>query len=374
MTKNEPEFVNPAAKPVQLCFFYDYAANEISSSSSPLNAFFDTSLDPGQQPPFLGAFEGTDADLLIVEWRSCLQLKENETRNFTIAATSRGTPFLFSFLVMRPASSFLINPSLLTISVTRTISNFPSTAENKKSSSLSTEYTEFIELAVHDLDSPLRKLSVLIERIAGRYENVTDTDTKGYILRTRACLSDMRSLIENLSLLARLSNLQSKKVPCDLESIIQTLLKNWNGLHVGNKIVMIPGSLPVVEGDITQYRQLFNSLLENTFKFTKKGTPAEVEIFSEVASDEEKQSHNLPAGHTYFKIIIADKGIGFKQDHAEKIFQPFVRLNGKSEYTGSGIGLAICKKIVENHCGIIYAESEENFGARFTLFLPLSPY
>ena len=183
----------------------------------------------------------------------------------------------------------------------------------------------------------------------------------------------MRSLIENLSLLASLGNPSKKKVPCDIESIIQAVLKELPDLPGEKKVVVPMGSLPVVKGDITQYKQLFRSLLENTFKFKKKEIPAQVEIFSEQLTDKEKQLHGLACSNSYFKISIADKGIGFRQEYAEKIFLPFVRLNGKSEYSGSGIGLAICKKIVENHCGIIYAEAYENFGAKFTLLLPISP-
>jgi signal transduction histidine kinase len=372
MTNNEPEFTNLAGIPAPLCFFYDLASNEIPFSSSSLDTFFETEMVPGEQPPFLKVMNGTDPEFLINEWQHCLQLNESEIRTFTFAVANRQNPLLFSFMATKPASSVLANSSLLIISVTKAFLKFPSPAENQKVSSINNEYAEFMELAVHDLDSPLRKLSILLERITGKIEN--DTHNREYVLRSQACLSDMRSLIDSLALLGRLTGLQEKKVYCDLESIIQKALKNLENLPGEKKVILIPGSLPVLEGDITQYKQLFNRLLENTFKFKRQGIPIEVKILSEVATDEEKQLHSLPVGHTYFKITVSDNGIGFKQDHAEKIFQPFVRLNGKSEYTGSGIGLAICKKIVENHCGIIYAESKENFGATFTLFLPLSPY
>ena len=163
-------------------------------------------------------------------------------------------------------------------------------------------------------------------------------------------------------------------VSCDLNNIVQTVMKELEKIPGEKKITIPQDPLPVVEGDAGQYRQLFSSLLDNAFKFSKKQMPAEVEIFSDVATEREKQLHSLPAGNTYYKITVSDKGIGFRQEYAEKIFQPLVRLNGKSEYPGSGIGLALSRIIVENHGGIIYAQGDENIGARFILFLPLSPY
>ena len=98
--------------------------------------------------------------------------------------------------------------------------------------------------------------------------------------------------------------------------------------------------------------------------------PAEINIQSSVLSSGEKDYFKLQQEKKYYKIEIADKGIGFKNEDAEKIFRPFVRLHGKSKFPGSGIGLAICKKIMENHGGIIYAEGNESEGSRFTLILP----
>ena len=374
MTNNEPELKMFAALPVQSSFFYDTAMQTIAFSSSSPDDFFGVPLDSGQAPPFLRAFEGKSRDLLSAEWQACVQLKENEVKHFTVPTNHLESPLLFSFTVTKPAASITANTSLLLISVIRMTSNNVHKNETGTSSPLDEKYAEFIELATHDLDSPLRKLSTLLERIAGKYETIPEQDTSSYFLRARACLSDMRSLIENLALLARLNNGTRKIVPCDLDSIVQTVKKDLDRIPGEKKINTRPDPLPVVEGDAGQYRQLFRSLLENAFKFHKKEMPAEVEIFSDVATEKEKQLHSLHTENTYYKITVSDKGIGFKQEYAEKIFQPLVRLNGKSEYPGSGIGLALSRIIVENHGGIIYAQGDENIGARFILFLPLSPY
>ena len=110
--------------------------------------------------------------------------------------------------------------------------------------------------------------------------------------------------------------------------------------------------------------------MENAIKFAKKNVPPKISITEDQISDEEKKIVPFPDGNNYHKIAICDKGIGFNQANAEKIFEPFIRLHSKSEYEGNGLGLAICKKIVSNHRGIIYAEGNENEGSRFVLILP----
>jgi signal transduction histidine kinase len=125
-----------------------------------------------------------------------------------------------------------------------------------------------------------------------------------------------------------------------------------------------------VKGNPVQYHQLFKNLIENALKFTRKGVVPELCISSESVGEDEKIFFNLPLRKNYYKIEVSDKGIGFNQVNAERIFEPFVRLHSKSEYEGSGLGLSICKKIAGNHDGIIYAEGSENEGSRFTLILP----
>lgn len=374
MTNNEPELKMSAALPVQLSFFYDTDKRAVAFSSSSPDTFFGAPLDTGQDPPFLGACKEKYRSLILAEWQACVQLKENEVRHFTFPSARPDSPVLFSFTVTKPGSSVIANSYLLLITVIRMPLNDVNKKDWATSSPLDEKYAEFAELAAHDLDSPLRKLSTLLERIAAKYENRTEEDITSYFLRARACLSDMRSLIENLALLARLNNTANKIGTCDFNGIIQAVIKEQETIPGEKKITLPPDPLPVVEGDAGQYRQLFRSLFDNAFKFGKKQMAADVEIFSEIATESEKQLHSLPAGNTYYKIIISDKGIGFRQEYAEKIFQPLTRLNGKSEYPGSGIGLALSRIIVENHGGIIYAQGEENIGARFILFLPLSPY
>ena len=117
-------------------------------------------------------------------------------------------------------------------------------------------------------------------------------------------------------------------------------------------------------------KQLFTNILSNAIKFRKPGQAPSIRITSNLLSDREKHERGLHNNKQYFKIQVTDSGIGFEQEYSVKIFQIFQRLHGKSEYPGTGIGLAIVKKIVDSHNGIIYAESAPGQGASFTIILP----
>ena len=117
-------------------------------------------------------------------------------------------------------------------------------------------------------------------------------------------------------------------------------------------------------------KEFKDKMKEKGFKFKRTDTTPEIEIKSTILPDDEKEFHHLRQNLPYHKITVKDKGIGFDQEFSMKIFQIFQRLHGKAEYPGSGIGLAICKKIVENHMGKIFAQSEPGKGAEFIIILP----
>jgi signal transduction histidine kinase len=233
------------------------------------------------------------------------------------------------------------------------------------------EYTEFIDLAAHELDAPLRKLSSFVEILTDKCRALSQTnDVQEYIARIENSINDMRSLIDDLSALSRIISREKKYSFFDTETIVRQVITEMQSVIAEKKAVITIAELPEIEGDPTQYAELFTHILENAIKFSKKGIAPEVAIRSSAISKEEKDNFNLAGDREYFRIEVRDNGIGFRQEYAEKIFLPFVRLNSKSQYKGNGIGLAISKKIVENHGGILYGQAIENSGSCFVMILP----
>jgi light-regulated signal transduction histidine kinase (bacteriophytochrome) len=231
-------------------------------------------------------------------------------------------------------------------------------------------YAEFIEIAAHDLQAPLRKLSVLTERLTTKYRDVDRDDIQQYISRIDGCLRDMRSLINSMSEIAGAAPDTMRFASSHLGVMIKQILADLDPLIKEKKAEIVVAALPMIECDMTQCRQLFKHLLDNALRFSKETIPPHIAIRSSILSPDEKEQFNLPQDRVYHKIEITDNGIGFDSGYADKIFQPFVRLNGKAAFEGNGLGLALCKKIVDNHHGILFAEGAENEGARFIVILP----
>ncbi len=158
----------------------------------------------------------------------------------------------------------------------------------------------------------------------------------------------------------------------DINETISSIVDQLSKKYADNEINVGMENLPTVQGDPEAYHRLFYNLLDNAVRFSKNGMPVSISISAGEATAEEKRAHSLENGTIFYKISVRDKGIGFNQEDAKKIFQPFIRLHGKSEYPGSGMGLAICKRIVDGYGGGIYAEGIENEGAGIILFLPQS--
>jgi light-regulated signal transduction histidine kinase (bacteriophytochrome) len=235
------------------------------------------------------------------------------------------------------------------------------------------KFSDFVEAAAHDLHAPLRKLSVLIDRVFIKHADQFDEGAKEYVSRIESCIAEMQSLIDDLTELAKADINSESITACDLNLIVKHAMETMSD-EIDRKQAWIRiGSLPLLHGNEIQYRQLFKNLLENAIKFSKKNETVKIDLQAEAVTRDEKNIFHLPEEKNYYKIIISDNGIGFNNAYAEKIFEPFVRLHSKSDYEGNGLGLSICKKIVANHNGIIYAEGNEEAGSRFILILPETP-
>jgi light-regulated signal transduction histidine kinase (bacteriophytochrome) len=228
------------------------------------------------------------------------------------------------------------------------------------------EQEEFVLIASHDLQAPLRKLSTYIERLTVKVKDLPE-EAKTYTERIHSAIKSMRTLIDGLAALSTVTESVHHIQRCDLDDILKAVLKD---IHTEKNEVVTGSPLPVIEGNCIQLKHLFRNIIENAIKFQKKDSSLQIIIDANRLMEEEKQPFGLPRSKIYYKIEIKDNGIGFDDKYSEKIFQPFQRLHGKSEYEGNGLGLAICKKIIEKHRGIIYAAGSKDSGARFILILP----
>jgi light-regulated signal transduction histidine kinase (bacteriophytochrome) len=234
------------------------------------------------------------------------------------------------------------------------------------------ELEEFAYIASHDLQEPLRKITSFSERLKEKLPSNLEPDVQLYLNRMLAATDNMRTLIDNLLEFSRTSRISEPFVKTDLNNIISEVKADLE-LKIEETSTSISSEvLPVIDAIPMQMKQLFTNLFTNAIKFKGEGSTPKIEIRCSELSDEEKDANHLRHNHRYYKIVVKDYGIGFDQEFAMKIFQIFQRLHGKAEYPGSGIGLAICKKIVENHSGRIFAESEPGKGAEFITILPES--
>lgn len=225
-------------------------------------------------------------------------------------------------------------------------------------------------MAAHDLDAPLRKLGVLIEKVAAECQQERRDNVEAYMKRINRCLGDMRSLIDSLTILSRAGIGPGTITEFGLDTVVQEAWRELQPAADDKEAQLTVEPLPVVKADRIQYRQLFKHLLQNAIIFGKKEVVPQITVKAEMLTGAEKENWlEGREGSDHYKITVEDNGIGFRPEYAERIFRPFVRLHGKSEYEGNGIGLALCRKIAENHRGVIYAEGQEDAGARFVLII-----
>lgn len=228
---------------------------------------------------------------------------------------------------------------------------------------------QFAYVASHDLQEPLRKIVAFGERLEIVLQDKMDAQAQLYISRMTDAANRMRELINNLLSLSRISD-GEEPTQVSLNEVLNGVLKNHELKIEENKASITIGELPPLYGIESQLGQLFNNLVSNALKFTSNKVQPEITVSCEIMSASEKEEHKLLSGSKYVKISVQDNGIGFDDQYAEQIFIIFKRLHGRSTYSGTGIGLAICRKVVENHNGLIFAKSVENEGATFTIVLP----
>jgi PAS domain S-box-containing protein len=232
------------------------------------------------------------------------------------------------------------------------------------------ELEEFAYVASHDMQEPLRKLSTFSERLTTKFSDVLKDEGLLYINRILAATNNMRLLIENLLDFSRVVRTGEAFEDTDLNDVLRKVMADLEVAIEENQANIEVRDLPVIQAQAAQMKQLFSNLLSNALKFRKADVAPHIVVSCERLSARDAEKLGLGGETKYFKIEVRDNGIGFEQEYAERIFQIFQRLHGKAEYPGSGIGLAICKKIVDYHNGLIYGTGQINEGAVITIILP----
>jgi signal transduction histidine kinase len=218
---------------------------------------------------------------------------------------------------------------------------------------------EFASVASHDLQEPLRKIMSFGERLNTAAGQVLTGEAQSHLERMLNAAARMRTLINDLLTYSQVTTRVQPFVSTDLAGIAREVIADLETAvaDAGGRVEV--GALPVIEADALQMRQLLQNLVGNALKYRRKDEPPVVRLSS-------------TNGGQHCTITVADNGIGFNEEYAEKIFKMFERLHGRAVYEGSGIGLAICRKIVERHGGTIAAKSSAGQGATFTVTLPLT--
>ena len=232
------------------------------------------------------------------------------------------------------------------------------------------ELNEFNHVASHDLQEPLRKIQTFISRINDKEkENLSDFG-KEYLSRIEKASNRMRVLINDLLQYSRTNRTEKTFVKTDFnQQLINSILELSQTIE-DKKALVNHTSLPKTDAVDFQIQQLFTNLLSNSLKYARQDVDPIINITCDEIIAKNESRLKDKSNKKYYKIEFSDNGIGFEQENAEKIFQLFNRLHGKTEYQGTGVGLAICKKIVETHDGYIFATSKLNEGATFTIYLP----
>ncbi len=227
---------------------------------------------------------------------------------------------------------------------------------------------QFAYIASHDLQEPLRKIQTFSNLILDKHVDEKEKIVS-YINKISTSASRLRTLVNDLLDYSRIySEERFEKV--DLNKIIVDVLSDLELQVKARECVVEITPLPVVDGVSSQLRQVFQNLISNSIKFARKDATCQIRITGELVASKQINAQASAEGK-YCRISIQDNGIGFKPEFSQRIFEIFQRLNGRNEFEGTGIGLAIVKKVVDRHDGLIYASSQENEGATFTIILPL---
>jgi len=234
------------------------------------------------------------------------------------------------------------------------------------------ELAAFSYVASHDLNEPLRKIHIFSQRIIDKGHEQFAPEIKEYFKRIMSASERMRTLLGALLDYSRANSAGITFESIDLNAIVKDVTNELREMIEESKVSIETSVLPTLNLIPHQINQLFLNIFTNAIKYRRTSVMPFIRITAEMVSAAEMEREFSLANFDYWKIQIADNGIGFEQRYEDKIFELFQRLHGRSEYEGTGVGLAICKRIAQNHGGFIKAIGEPDVGAIFSIYFPVT--
>jgi two-component system, NtrC family, sensor kinase len=225
------------------------------------------------------------------------------------------------------------------------------------------ELQDFAHVASHDLQEPLRKVQAFGDRLKSKCMDILGAEGRDYLERMQNAAARMSTLINDLLVFSRVTTKAQPFVPVDLAVVTREVLSDLEVRieQTGGRVEV--RDLPTLDADPVQMRQLLQNLIGNALKFHRKDVPPIVQISGELVN-------GTPGAVLRCRLVVEDNGIGIEEKYVDRLFNVFQRLHTRTEYEGTGIGLAVCRKIAERHGGTVLVESRPGEGSRFVVTLP----
>jgi PAS domain S-box-containing protein len=235
------------------------------------------------------------------------------------------------------------------------------------------ELQDFASVASHDLQEPLRKIQAFGDRLKLKCTDALGDEGHDYLRRMQSAAGRMQTLINDLLMFSRVESKAQPFVEVDLNLVVQEVIADLEVQIERVGAVIHVGHLPTIDADPLQMRQLIQNLIGNSLKYRRPGTRPVVKVRADTCEDGDRRRQEGGIAHCglHCRILVEDDGIGFDEKYLDRVFTVFQRLHGRTEYEGTGIGLAVCRKIVERHGGSITARSTPGQGATFIVTLPV---
>lgn len=233
------------------------------------------------------------------------------------------------------------------------------------------ELEQFVYVASHDLKEPLRKIQVYMSILTGERKMPLEDNGRRYLQKTMEAARRMQRLIDDLLAYSKATVHTEGREPIALKELVHTVVQSYTEDHEGPKVTAEIRELPVIAGIPFQVRQLVDNLIGNAVKYKHPDRDLMLRVGSSVVTETLEDDVEVKESKMYYRVSFDDNGLGFDNVHAKKIFEIFQRLHNQIDFSGSGIGLAICKKVMQNHGGFLRATGRPGEGARFDCYFPV---